>query len=181
VAMGFHLGIAITMGLVSFSIVMAGADLSLLDDGEYAALRQRVLSFTAPLRRVVRRLRSPAFLFIDGDCIVCQRFGARVSQLCRAVDVQSFRGSTHYQEYGIAIDRLEREMHLVVPEADRYVARGFAALCALAWRTPLAWPLLPALYAAGYAGAGPAAYRLFASRRHRFFPKDCGDRCSADR
>jgi hypothetical protein len=45
VAMLFHIGIAVTMGLLTFSIVMVGADLSVIDDGEYADLKRRVASF----------------------------------------------------------------------------------------------------------------------------------------
>ena len=59
VAMGFHLGIAVTMGLLTFSIVMAGADLSLIADDEYAAvgrrLRERVLAWRGGYRWSLNR------------------------------------------------------------------------------------------------------------------------------
>lgn len=178
VAMGFHLGIAVTMGLITFSIVMAGADLSLLTDDEYAALRQRVRAFAARVRAASRRVTSPAVLFIDGDCAVCERFGVQVTRLAYRIEVHSFRQSKRYEEYGVAIEQLEQRMHLVIAGADPSVAAGFDALCLLAWRCPLTWPSLPALYAARWVGAGHAAYRVLARNRHRLFAKDCGNRCS---
>jgi hypothetical protein len=55
VAMGFHVGIAVTMGLLTFSIVMAGADLSLINDDEYAELRRRASRIGAGWRAALRR------------------------------------------------------------------------------------------------------------------------------
>ena len=43
-AMAFHLGIAINMGLITFSTVMAGADLALISDAEFQTLRRRLRS-----------------------------------------------------------------------------------------------------------------------------------------
>jgi hypothetical protein len=37
----FHVGIAVSMGLLTFSVIMAGADLSLITDDEYSRLRAR--------------------------------------------------------------------------------------------------------------------------------------------
>lgn len=181
IAMGFHLGIAITMGLVTFSIVMAGADLSVLNDDEYAALWRQARLLTARWRASLRLVRAPALLFIDGDCAVCDGFGRRVIRFSHCVHVQSFRQSNQYLQYGVTAEQLEQRMHLVIPGPVAHVAAGFDALCLLAWRVPLAWPALPVLYAARAAGAGPAAYRVFARNRHRFFAKDCGDRCSIAR
>ena len=63
VAMMFHLGIAVSMGLLTFSLIMAGADLSLVTDAEYRRI----------IRRVGRRWRElrDRRLAIDG------RFGDR--------------------------------------------------------------------------------------------------------
>lgn len=47
----FHLGIAVFMGLVSFSLVMLGAELLLVDDDEYAAIAGRMRAGLASLRR----------------------------------------------------------------------------------------------------------------------------------
>ncbi len=41
-AMVFHLGIVINMGLITFSTVMAGADLALISDAEFQMLRRRL-------------------------------------------------------------------------------------------------------------------------------------------
>ena len=43
-AMAFHLGIVINMGLITFSTVMAGADLALISDAEFQTLRRRLRS-----------------------------------------------------------------------------------------------------------------------------------------
>jgi predicted DCC family thiol-disulfide oxidoreductase YuxK len=181
VAMGFHVGIAVTMGLLTFSIVMAGADLSLIGDDEYAVLRRRVRLSAERWREAGRRVTAPAVLFIDGDCAVCRWLGTLVTRFARRVDVQSFRQSQRYEEYGMTIEQLEQRMQLVVPGAEPVVAGGFEAFCLMAWRTPLAWPALPALYAARVTGVGPVAYRMFARNRHRFFAGGCGDRCSVVR
>ncbi len=181
VAMGFHAGIAIAMGLVTFSIVMAGADLAVIDDEEYAALRRRAHLTVARFRSAVRRISSPAVLFIDGHCAICEWFGAQVARFAHHVDVRSFRGSNHFQDYGVTLEELEHRMQLVTLGDRPFVAGGFDALCLLVWRTPPAWPALPVLYALRWLGAGPLVYQLFARNRHRFFSKDCGDRCSTTR
>ncbi len=181
VAMGFHAGIAITMGLLTFSIVMAGADLALISDEEYAAMRRRAGAVANRLVGSLRRLRAPAILYIDGNCAFCAQFGKRVTRLARSVDVQSFRASQDYERYGLTLEQLDRQMHFVVPGAASYVAAGFDAVCMLAWRTPLGWPLVPALYVARFLGAGAPAYRLFARNRHLFFSRSCSDRCSTAR
>lgn len=58
VGLAFHVGVAGFMGLVTFSLVMLGAELLLLDDGEYADLHangRRIRTLLAS--RIVRGLR----------------------------------------------------------------------------------------------------------------------------
>lgn len=56
----FHLGVACTMGLVTFSTVMIGLELFLVTDLEYTAIRGHCESLAAHLRIVPGRLRSLA-------------------------------------------------------------------------------------------------------------------------
>jgi antimicrobial peptide system SdpB family protein len=58
-AMSFHVGIFVLMGLNTFAIIMVGAELLLLSDADYAALAQLVRDVWAKLRRPLRAEAPP--------------------------------------------------------------------------------------------------------------------------
>lgn len=171
-AFGFHLGIAVSMGLISFSLVMAGADLSLITDDEYRRLGEKRRRILERLRRFgQRRWVSRATLYLDGSCAVCARLGrvVRRADVLRRLDVRSFRDSTEYEQFGIEAASLEQRMHLVVhePEAPAVFA-GVDAAEMVCWRLPAGWLLLPCLVLARLLGIGPGIYDAFARRRYLF-------------
>jgi hypothetical protein len=63
--MFFHVGIAVYMGLITFSTVMVGLELFLISDAEYGRLGRRLKLLR---NRVVRRLRPKAIRAIPTHC-----------------------------------------------------------------------------------------------------------------
>ena len=74
--------------------------------------------------------------------------------------------------------RALEQMHVV--ERDGSLHAGFAACRRLAWRLPLAWPIVPFLYLPGATMIGSFAYRRVAETRERFETCD-GDACMLHR
>jgi predicted DCC family thiol-disulfide oxidoreductase YuxK len=182
-AFGFHFGIAVSMGLISFSLVMAGADLSLITDEEYRRLGDRMRGFLEQLRRFGhRRWVARATLYLDGSCAVCARLGRVVARAdaFKRLDVKSFRESTSFEQFGIEASSLEERMHLVVHEAPAHVVlAGADAAELLCWRLPAGWLLLPGLVFARLLGVGPKAYDALARRRFWFGRvAECAGSCS---
>lgn len=182
-AFGFHIGIAVSMGLISFSLVMAGADLSLITDDEYRRLADRLRRFREQLLGFgQRRWGARATLFLDGSCAVCARFGRAVTRadVLGKLDVRSFRASATFEQFGIAPVSLEDRMHLVVhePRGDAVFA-GIDAVALLCWRLPAGWLLLPCLAFVRLLGIGAPVYDAVARRRYWFGRiTDCADSCS---
>lgn len=179
-AMFFHAGIAVSMGLLSFSTVMAGADLALITDDEYARWTLALASFKARLQRARQMRHAPALLYLDGGCRMCQAFGRQVSRVAfaGATQVLSIRETDSFRQFGITPDQAETRMHLVVPEPPRVYA-GFDVLIALAWRSRRLWPVVPALYLARFVGLGPVLYAAVADRRYWFgqTAAGCSEQC----
>ncbi|NJK31103.1 MAG: HTTM domain-containing protein [Deltaproteobacteria bacterium] len=66
-AMSFHVGILVLMGLNTFAIIMVGAELLLLSDEDYGALGRLARQIWAKLRALARRIkRKPAAVTAEG-------------------------------------------------------------------------------------------------------------------
>ena len=169
-AMGFHLGIAVNMGLITFSLVMAGADLSLITDREYRAYGTWARATRGRLSTAWQvRWRAPATLYLDGDCALCARLAAIVRRLdvAHRTAVVSFRDSDAYRHFGIAPEALENRMHLVVHDAPVQIRTGFDVADALCWRLPALWIAVPITCVLRAFGAGSYLYSIVA--RHRYW------------
>ncbi len=165
----FHLGIAVFMGLITFSTVMIGLELFLISDPEYTRIRERVQWVR---ERVVLHLRAktptaPALrLFIDGSCPHCRATGRFIQVLDRGgrIEVMSFRHDDSYLRHGIHQTDLERRMHLVDLRGGD-VRSGFEAVCALTAQIPCLWPVRPILALVAWLGLGERLYDNLAARR----------------
>lgn len=165
----FHLGIAVFMGLITFSTVMIGLELFLISDSEYARIRERVQWVRG---RVVLHLRAktptaPALrLLIDGSCPHCRATGRLIQALDHRgrIEVMSFRDDDSYLRHGIHQSDLERRMHLVDLRSG-VVRAGFGAVRALAGQIPWLWPFRPILALIAWMGYSDWLYDVLAARR----------------
>ncbi len=177
---GFHVGVAVFMGLVTFSTAMIGMELMLISDPEYA----RLGGWLRALPRRIARPRAGASgprlrVFIDGFCPVCVSAGERLRRVDRndALEIVSFRHGDLHLEHGIPLAALEERMHVVDLCSGKVVA-GFSAMRSLAGVLPPLRPLRPLLALAAAAGLGERAYRALARRRTIVpDPRACRDGC----
>ncbi|MSQ11320.1 MAG: DUF393 domain-containing protein [Dehalococcoidia bacterium] len=100
----------------------------------------------------------------DGACPVC-RGAVRVLRAAHARNVSYLPYQEAPRSLGLDPAPLERELHLVC--RDGTVLRGFTAVRAVCWKTPLLWPLAVLLSLPGASWLGPRVYRLVAARRRR--------------
>ena len=157
---GFHVGIAVMMGLYSFSAIMIAMILFSLRDSEWRA----ILDFVGQ-----------GVVYIDGYCPYCRATGRAIERFdwLHRLEVRDFRRDQSYQDSGITAVELESQMHLV---NGGEVLRGYDAVLGVLARTPLgmlAWPLARL---AKSLGLGPKAYRWLAE--HRIIvpdPQSCQD------
>lgn len=172
----FHLGIAVFMGLVTFSAVMIGAELFLITDDEYVWLRGRVQAawdrLTTPLTQWRATRANPTLgpalqLYIDGYCPHCRAAGQTIERLDQKrgrIDVTSFRHNVAYRAHGLDAADLERRMHVVDLHSGR-VWSGFEAVRAVVAAIPRLWPARPLLALAAWIGLGDRMYDVLAARR----------------
>jgi predicted DCC family thiol-disulfide oxidoreductase YuxK len=153
----FHLGIAATMGLISFSTILIGLVLFTVSDDRWWAIHSY-------LRHLLPRLT----VYIDGYCSYCRATGRWLEffDLFGSLRVESFRHSDHYRRFGISAQALEREMHVVVSHRDAVrVYSGFTAVQVIVRNIPLLWGGWPLAWLLRQIGWGDRAYRWLAARR----------------
>ncbi|MEV7419707.1 DCC1-like thiol-disulfide oxidoreductase family protein [Streptomyces sp. NPDC089919] len=173
-SIGFHLSIAVLMGLTGFALTMVACDLIFLSRPLESALRRT----TALLRRSSRPPRSelraphgdharPPVLAFDGDCGFCQLSIDRITAAARpaieAVPWQSLPAGTTAPH----LARLDQEVLLF--QDGRVLAGGAPALAGYVRHSPLRRYRLTAvaLGLPGIRGCAGAAYRVVARNRHR--------------
>lgn len=168
-ALGFHIGIAFSMGLLTFSLIMAGGDLSLISDDEYARMRAWLRDRRTRLAQGwTRNWAGAATLYLDGHCAICRRFGAAVQRLDRThrLSVVSFHDDRSFITHGISEARLMNRMHVVIHDEPPQVRDGYAVLAVLGWRLPALWPVAAVIALIGWIGVGDALYDAVAARRY---------------
>ncbi|MBS3947854.1 MAG: DUF393 domain-containing protein [Dethiobacter sp.] len=157
IGIAFHLGIAATMGLITFSTILIAMILFTIRDTQWIAVRDH-------LRRYIPRLT----VYIDGYCSYCRATGRWLEflDLFGSLKVESFRHTENYKRFGISPKELEEEMHVVTFRHDEMrVYRGFAAVQVIVRAVPFLWGLWPLAWALRQAGLGDPAYRWLAARR----------------
>ena len=153
---GFHLGIGVVMGLVSFSIAMMGLVLFTVRDSEWAAASRFASSVL------------PRFdIWIDGYCPYCRRAGRIIERLdwLNLATVRSFRHDTGYGLQGLHPQDLERRMHVHLNTSPTATVHGFQAVLHILKSLPLLWPLWPVARLLSTAGLGERLYQFLADRR----------------
>lgn len=155
--LGFHAGIAVFMGLFTFSWFVVSLYPVLISDREYRYVAQWVRA-QLDLGRLI--------VFYDGWCPVC----IRSVKVWQAVDFFSLLDFTSFREPGMAaqsgldLNALEQRIHTTDVGGGR-VRNGFAAVTQITARLVVLWPLLPLLWTAKLLRLGDHAYDWFARRR----------------
>ncbi|MDR7523202.1 MAG: DCC1-like thiol-disulfide oxidoreductase family protein [Armatimonadota bacterium] len=161
---GFHVGIAVFMGLVTFGWSMLSLYPLLLTDSEYRALRAWL----------VRRLG--LIVFYDGWCPLCTRSVRWLAalDLLSLVQFVSLRDPGVLERYGVDAGDAARRMQCVGRSGK--VREGADTLIAIAVRSPVLLPVLPLLVAGRLIG-GQRCYDAVASRRFVLVPGACEGHC----
>lgn len=164
---GFHMGIALFMGLVTFAWSMLSVYPLLVTDAEYRNL-------DAWFRR-----RFELIVFYDGWCALCSRSvrWLRAFDLLSLVQFVSFREPGVVELYGLNPDRAARRMQSLTHGGR--AREGMDSVLAIAVRSVLLWPILPLLLA-GRLIAGQRFYDALASRRLVLIPGTCEGRCPVE-
>ncbi|MGB7926452.1 MAG: DCC1-like thiol-disulfide oxidoreductase family protein [Pyrinomonadaceae bacterium] len=181
IGIGFHLGIAFFMGLLTFSAMMIGLELFVISDDEYRRFWHRAQMMYERLKAFFKPgvpAEQPALiLFIDGFCSYCRSTGRiiRALDLRGIVRVISFRHDPIYLRYGITAQELEARMYIVETDSGR-VRAGFDAVRAVTQAIMLLYPLRPLLALLSGLGQGDRFYNFLASRRRIIpDPRSCAE------
>ncbi|MCP3774920.1 DCC1-like thiol-disulfide oxidoreductase family protein [Paenibacillus sp. MZ04-78.2] len=184
----FHLGIAIGMGLITFSIVMISMEALLFTDDDYRKLYKGMSSryFLLKERLVQRTARFghqylykfKIVVFYDGWCPMCRQVKASCEKLdlFHLVDFVSFREPGAIDTYALDRAKLEVRMHSKKLNSSD-VVDGIDSIIQLASRVVAYWPLLPLLLTSKYMGIGQACYDFIAKRRMIVSTNHCTDAC----
>jgi predicted DCC family thiol-disulfide oxidoreductase YuxK len=161
---GFHTGIALLMGLVTFAWSMLSVYPLLVTDAEYRNLDAWV------------RRRFGIIVFYDGSCALCSRSARwlRAFDLLSLVQFVSFREPGVIDLFGLDPDSAERRMQSLTHGGQ--VREGIDSVLAVAVRSVLLWPIVP-LLVVGRLLAGQRFYDALARRRLALFPGTCEGRC----
>ncbi len=167
VGAGFHMGIALLMGLVTFGWSMLSVYPLLATDEEYRRL-------AAWFHR-----RFDLVVFYDGWCPMCTGSAHRWGRLdlLSLVHFVSFREPVVMELYGLDPARAARRIHSVAFGGK--ILEGMDTLQAIAARAILVWPLLPLLLVSRLI-AGQRLYDAVASRRFIRVPGACDTHCSLE-
>ncbi len=160
----FHTGIALLMGLVTFGWSMLSVYPLLATDEEYRRL-------AAWFHR-----RFDLVVFYDGWCPMCTGSARRWGRLdpLSLVHFVSFREPVVIELYGLDPARTARRIQSVA--GSGMIREGMDTLLAVAARSILVWPLVPALFLTRML-TGQRLYDAVAARRLIVVPGACGGGC----
>jgi predicted DCC family thiol-disulfide oxidoreductase YuxK len=183
VVVQMHLGIALLMGLFSFSTVMITLQAAAFRDSEILgavgwirslpgrvatrfALLPRRVALTGLRPAATLRERAAIQVFYDDWCPRCTALRARVERLdwLRLVTFSPIRSPEAEQDAGVPADQLLQRMHVRSVRSGR-MRSGAAAMAALCARVPVASPLWPALALASSLRIGERIYDVIARNR----------------
>ncbi|WP_025026226.1 DCC1-like thiol-disulfide oxidoreductase family protein [Caldalkalibacillus mannanilyticus] len=188
-AVGFHFGIAIGMGLLSFSFIMISIDLLLFSDREYRNIKNYYLNTLKRIKLGLkwkgRRLgndtqirKKQLYVFYDGWCPMCIKSVERIHRFdwFRLIKFKSFRDEKVAVEYGIDLQRAEERM-LCKKLSGTVISEGIDSFIEMSKRVPIMWLILPVLLLARLCGVGQKLYDYIASRRTIIPSSHCDEQC----
>ncbi len=186
----FHLGIALFMGLITFSAIMISVELALISDEEYRAIGGWFNRLGRTLRNWLdkylstpgRRLLEPlqVQLFYDNWCPLCCRTIALLQKMdwLRMLEPIPFRQPEISLHYGLDVTKAEARIQARLVSRKEFV-EGIEAFSLVAARLPILWPVWPLLRLAKSVGVGQQVYDWVAARR-RLMPVECTTHCVVD-
>ncbi|GEM_PF-231363 len=190
-AFGFHLGIALFMGLITFSAIMISIELALVSDDEYRSLGRWFRDLGVGIwRRFAVRVVGPSHkdllepfrvqVFYDNGCPFCQRTLVRLQKLdwLGLLEPIPFRQPGVVEHYGLDETRIEARIQARSIN-DSEPAEGIGAFRLIASRLPALWPMWPFLYISEHLGIGQRLYDWVAARRQTI-PVQCTSSCGLE-
>ncbi len=170
---GFHISIAWTMGLITFSSAMIALDLALITDEEY-------VTSVRWLRRFVSRsfdIPPPLHVFFDGQCPRCTKIAERwrKSDSSNLLHLLSFREGAH-RPFGIGDSEVAMRMVAVDTSGRKYF--GFDAWSEVMRRFPSRRWWRPIGWLGRITTMGPRVYDWMSARRVIVPAARCGDVCT---
>jgi predicted DCC family thiol-disulfide oxidoreductase YuxK len=186
----FHASIGITMGLVTFSLIMIVADLLMISDEEYNRIykyvrkkfyRSKIISKFILRKKVGKTPSFQAFkvvVFYDGWCPFCIKSVHRLKRMdyFGLIKYVSFRKEGVIKKYNLDLEKLEKRMHS--KKLNGSVKEGIFAFIQISKRLPPLWPMVPVLYLGQLMGVGQKVYDYIASNRSIVPSGKCDNECS---
>lgn len=185
----FHLGIAISMGLISFSLTLIVIEFLLITDSEYSKLhvffsnksgwfKTKILAFFKILGEVKLIKSQRIIVFYDGWCPFCIKSMNKVNKLdvFNLVKLVNFRNDEVTNKYDLKIEKLEKRIHSLKSNSSK-LNEGIYSFIQISKRIIFLWPLLPILYISTWIGLGQRVYDYIAEKRNIIPTGKCDDQC----
>lgn len=183
-----HAGIAVVMGLFSFSFIMIANQLLFLTDKEYSSLFSFAKQKKSKLAEVMKKRKSmpvldtqnaadtlrPIIVFYDGWCGFCINSIGKFKRLdtFRRIEFLSFRDEAVIRQYRLDPLSVEKRMHSM-RTADSRMERGIHSINRICKNIPILWAAVPFISLIASIGMGQPLYDFIASRRTIFPTGGC--------
>ncbi|WP_121606025.1 DCC1-like thiol-disulfide oxidoreductase family protein [Virgibacillus sp. Bac332] len=182
-----HLGIAVVMGLVSFSFIMICNQLLFLTDKEYHSLSVNMKQLYSKMKRVFMPKRNQdlsaeqniktVIVLYDGWCPFCIKSINKFRKLdwLKRIEFQSFRESSTSLPLGVDISMLERRMYSIILPTNK-LENGINSINRICKNIPFLWFFVPLLSLSSKIGMGQKVYDWIANRRTIFPTGSCNEK-----
>ncbi len=185
-----HLGIAVVMGLFTFSFIMIANQMLFLKDNEYKSLfkfvKEKRAKFTKNKQTALTGRGktdadltagaqiSPIIVLYDGWCPFCNKSIQTFKKLDwrDRVSFTSFREPGIAKQFGVEVASLEKRIHSV-QRSTNTVEEGINSINRICKNVPLLWFLVPMLSFSSMIGLGQPVYDWIAKRRTIFPTGGC--------
>lgn len=172
----FHVGIAVGMGLYSFSIAMIAMELLIFTDQEYKLFWNKISNV---FKKILLTFKTKSnnfgeahlkkyrmIVFYDSWCPFCQNTKEQIKKLdfFDLIMFKSFREVQIQEEYNLEIEEVSKRMHSV--SNNKELVSGISSFIDINKRIIIMWPFLPLLILSKYIGIGSFIYDLVASNRN---------------
>ncbi|WP_270406207.1 DCC1-like thiol-disulfide oxidoreductase family protein [Paenibacillus timonensis] len=185
----FHTGIAIGMGLLTFSLIMMMMELIVFTDEEYRKGLKKIVLFGRKLqvswmrlgRSVGRKWFYPyrIVIFYDGWCPMCQSIMRNLRRLdyLGLLRYISFRDPKVIKQYNLDSAEVEKRMHSMRVSNKNTMKVGIHSVIQISSRLAPLWLFVPFLYLSSKIGVGALVYDFIASRRNLLPINHCDENC----
>lgn len=186
---GFHIGIAYGMGLITFSLTLIVLEFIVLTDQEYKTFyhkykhiknktSQRIKTALLKTGETKTLNHQKIIVFYDGWCPFCKKSVNNLSKMdiFGMLKFYSFRDEEILTKYKLDITKLEKRIHSKKINEDK-LFEGIHSFIQITKRIPILWPLLLLMYLANSIGLGQKTYDIIANKRKIVPSGTCDDNC----